>query len=153
MRVSRWLRLVLIVTALLGSLVACSDDDGDGVTSTGDSGSGSASGSASGSEGGSGSGSEAAGEAAAGKYCEALTAFQAAVFETDVEEATEEEAKAAHETLGPLWAAVAESAPEAQADAVETLGATIDDLETGDATAFNADETSETYFTMVDETL
>ena len=151
MRNFRRLRLLLVLPALLLGLVACSDDDGDGVTAEGE-----ASGSASGSE--SESGSEAASgseeEAAAGDYCDALRAFNTAVFENDVEEeATEEEMRAAFEIFDPLWTDIEESAPAEHADVIAELRATIDALGEGDPGPINADETSVSYFGLVSDSL
>lgn len=85
-------------------------------------------------------------------FCGSLKEFNTAIFDTNLEDdATEEDIKAAHDTLDPLWSAVEESAPGDQEDTVSELGATIDALGDGDAEAFNADETSETYFTMLSE--
>lgn len=121
-------RLVLVGILLLG-VAACGDDDDDG-------------------DAASGSGAAAEG----GDFCGALKAFNGAIFETNLEDdVTEEDVKAAHDTLDPLWTAVEESAPDDQEEPIAELGATIDALADGDAEPFNADETSETYFSMLAE--
>jgi hypothetical protein len=131
---------LLVALPLLFGVAACGDDDDDG----------------GGSASGSGSGSEVTDEEedgeAAGDFCDSVQAFNGAIFSVEIEDdASPEDIAAAHETLDPLWSAVEASAPDEHAETVETLGATIDDLGEGDATAFNADETANTYFGMLGE--
>ena len=132
---------ILLVLALLLGVAACGDDDGA------DSGSASAS--------GSGSGSVAEDEdAAADDFCGSLETFNAAIFETEIEDdASEADITAAHETLDPLWTDVESSAPDEHGDAIDELGATIDALGEGDAEPFNEDATAETYFGLLAEVI
>lgn len=130
-------RTVLLVVALVLGVAACGDDDGS------ESGSASASGS------GSGSGSGSVAKEEAGDFCESLEAFNDAIFDTDLEEATEEDAIAAHGQLEPLWSAVKASAPDEVSDSVDALTTSIDALAEGDTEAFNSDDTSAQYFGMV----
>jgi hypothetical protein len=124
-------RIALAGVLVLG-VAACGDDDEDDVASP------------------SASGSEAPAEGA--DFCGSLQEFNGAIFDTNLEDdATEADIEAAHDTLDPLWTAVEESAPEDQEEPIAELGATIDALADGDAEPFNADETSETYFTMLSE--
>lgn len=146
MHISRWVRSVLLIAALLGVAAACGDDDGDGVTSSGEASasSGSASGSESGSEGGSGSESGADVEA----YCDATARIETVGepdvdFETATEEEVAEAAKAfASDTLRPIADDIVAAAPEEVADDIALLSAAVDELaETGDfEAAFENDE-------------
>jgi len=123
---------IALVGLLVFGLAACGDDDEDTAASP------------------SASPSEA--DAGGGDFCGSLKEFNGAIFDTNLEDdATEEDILAAHDKLDPLWSAVEESAPDEQEEPIAELGATIDALGDGDAEPFNADETSNTYFTMLSE--
>lgn len=98
-----------------------------------------------------GEGEQAGGDIEA--YCSALVEFNTAVFATEVEDGDAEQATAAGEQLRPLFDEVEANAPEDLATTAEELGATLDDLVEGDATAFNSDATFETYIGLVDESV
>ena len=149
-RTSRRLARLSVVCALVLVAGACGDDDDEE-----DAGSASPSTTAAeqpDDEGDNEGGGAAAGDAAA--YCDALVEFNSAVFEVQLEDgATEEDILAAGEQLTPLFDEVEANAPEEVAATAAELGTTIDSLNEGDATAFNAEETSSTYFTMVADSL
>src|SRR5687767_8947320 len=94
------LRLLLVLGLLLG-VAACGDDDGSETASA------SGSGSASGAGSGSGSGPEEPAQGDVDEFCTSLETFNAAIFDTQIEDdATAEDIAAAHEKLDPLWADV-----------------------------------------------
>lgn len=116
---------ILLVGLLMVGLAACGDDDDEDTAS-------------------------GAPPASEESFCPALKAFNGAVFEIELdEESTEADVKAAHAKLEPLWAELKASAPDDQADAIADLDSSIEDLGEGDAQAFNADDTTSTYFGMV----
>ncbi len=79
-------------------------------------------------------------------FCDAVVDFNSAVFATEIEQDTpEEEIIAAGEELAPLFATIADNAPEALADTASELNDTVQPLLDGDAEAFNQDSTFETY--------
>jgi hypothetical protein len=73
------------------------------------------------------------------------------VFEVDIDETTPtEEITTTGERLKPIFDEVRINAPEETAADAEALGAAVDALVEGDATAFNADATFEQYLGFVD---
>ena len=126
-----------LVALLMCGVAACGDDDdesGDTDTETTDGGSG-------------GEGEEASG----GDFCEAVVAFNTAVFQVDVDESSsEEEIVEVGEQLNPLFDEIEANAPDSLAADAEELGATVEALLDGDAEAFNADATFEQYLGLVD---
>jgi hypothetical protein len=96
------------------------------------------------------------GETAAGgdteAFCTGLLDFNAAVLSTDLDETSTAEAiEAASAELGPVFESMAENAPDELAETIDQMSPAIADLEAGDATAFNADATLETYFGLVSQ--
>jgi hypothetical protein len=125
----------LAALALTLGAAACGDDDDDG---------------------GSATTAPSEGESAAGgdteAFCSGLVDFNSAALSTDLDETSSpEDIEAAAAELGPLFTSMAENAPDELADAIEELTPAIDDLEAGDATAFNADATFETYLGLVSQ--
>jgi hypothetical protein len=122
----------LAALALILGAPACGDDDDDGgaVTAPGE------------------------GETAAGgdteAFCSGLVDFNAAALATELDETSSaEDIEAAGAELGPLWATVADNAPDDLSAAVDELSPAIEALDEGDATAFNADASFETYMGLV----
>jgi hypothetical protein len=83
-------------------------------------------------------------------FCDALVDFNRTVFRFDLDESSStDDVKAAGATLGPLWAAVEDHAPEALRATVGDLGDSIHALQDGDQTAFSADQTLAAYAGVV----
>lgn len=115
-------------------LVACGDDDDDETSS--------------------GTEASAPGEQAAGgdteAFCDALVEFNGAALSLEIDDtSSEDDIKEAGEELAPMIATIAENAPEELAGTAEDLNAVVADLTEGDAEAFNADATFETYTQFV----
>lgn len=122
----------LLALTLAGGLAACGDDDDEGTTDTA----------------GADGGEQAGGDNDA--FCGAVVDFNSAVFEIELDDtSSEEDIVAAGETLAPLFADITENAPDDLADTANELNETVQSLTEGDATAFNADSTFETYTTFV----
>ena len=149
-RTRRRLARLSVAGALVLVAGACGDDDDDDAGSEAPS--TTAAEQPADDEGDNGGDGAAAGDADA--YCTALVEFNSAVFEVQLEDgATEEDILAAGEQLTPLFDEVEANAPEELAGTAAELGESIGALNEGDATAFNAEETSSTYFTMVADSL
>jgi hypothetical protein len=134
----RNLRIVAGLAALALTLgaAACGDDDDDDTSASAP--------------------SQGEGETAAGgdteKFCSDLVDFNTAAFSIDLDEdSNAEDTEAAASELGPLFESMAENAPDELADAIEEMTPAMTDLEAGDATAFNADATLETYLGLVSQ--
>jgi len=126
-----------VTGALVVGLAACGDDDDDDVAVDAPEGDG---------EQAAGGGDDA--------FCAGLVDFNAAVPETDLsDESTEEEIVATHERLEPLWAELRDNAPDDVQAEIDELNPAIDGLAEGDAEAFNADATFETYSAMVSKAI
>jgi hypothetical protein len=126
---------VLAALALTLGAAACGDDDDDGGSAVTDAGEG---------ETAAGGDTEA--------FCTGLVDFNAAVLSTELDEtSTPEDIEAASAELGPVFESMAENAPDELAETIEEMSPAIADLEAGDATAFNADATLETYFGLVSQ--
>jgi hypothetical protein len=118
----------LLALTLAGGITACGDDDDDEATDTT---------------------AVAGGDSAA--FCDALVEFNSAVNEVEIDDtSSEEDIKTAGEQLGPIFENIAANAPDAVASQAEELNATVQSLREGDAEAFNADATFETYTEFVD---
>ena len=124
-----------LVALLTCGVAACGDDDDESSdTETTD--------------GGTGATVE---EASGGDFCDAVVAFNSAVFQVEIDETTsEEDIIAAGEQLNPLFDEIEANVPDSLAADAEELGATVDGLLEGDAEAFNADATFEQYLGLVD---
>ncbi len=84
-------------------------------------------------------------------FCDAVLEFNEAVFQVDIsEDTTKDEIVAQGEEIAPLFATVAEEAPDELAAAAAELNTTVQALTEGDAEAFNADATFEQYLALVD---
>jgi hypothetical protein len=118
-----------VALLLATGLAACGDDDED-----------------------TGSGDTPAGDDAgdAGSFCDALVDFNGAVLGVELDDtSSEEDITAAGEQLAPLMQALADDAPDGLAETADELNAAVAALQDGDATAFNADSTFETYTEFV----
>ncbi len=83
-------------------------------------------------------------------FCDAVVEFNSAVFSVDIEETSSEaEITAAGEELAPIFATVAENAPDELADMADELNDAIQPLTEGDSQAFDQDSTFETYTEFV----
>ncbi len=131
-RLGRLAARTFLAGALVAGVAACGDDDDDTAAVDAPAGDG---------EQAAGGGDDA--------FCAALVEFNAAIPEVDLEDATADEAMAAHAQLEPLWAPIRDGAPEDVRAEVDQLDPSIEGLAEGDAEAFNADETFETYQVMV----
>lgn len=118
----------LLALTLVTAIAACGSDDDNGAAS----------------------GTPAAeGDNAA--FCDALVEFNGAVFQIDIHEgSTKEEIESQGKEIAPLFATVAEEAPDELAAAADELNTTILALTEGDATAFNDDATFDKYMSLVD---
>jgi len=117
----------LFALTLVTGVAACGDDD-DATTDTTEA-----------SGGGEASGSNE-------EFCGAVAEFNSAVPEVELDEtSTPEDIMATGEQLAPTFATIAENAPDDLADTASELNAAIQALTKGDAEAFNADSTFETY--------
>jgi hypothetical protein len=113
-------------------LAACGDDDGE------DEGAG---------DGGADEGAGASTEA----FCGALVDFNSAVLAVELDETSAEaDAVAAGEQLSPLTETMAENAPDSVADGAAEIDGVVQALLDGDAEAFSADSTFETYVEFLD---
>jgi len=111
---------------LVLGVAACGDDDDETTTTT------------------EGAAAPVEGDGAA--FCDALVDFNSAVNNIELDEtSSEEDIKAVGEEIAPMFDTVAENAPDAVADLADELNATVQPLLEGDAEAFNADGTFETY--------
>lgn len=125
-----------IAGALLAGVAACGDDDDDAAV-----------------DAPAGDGEQAAGGDTEA-FCSALVEFNAAVPEVDLDEdSSEEDIVATGEQLEPLWAPLRDNAPDDVQAEVDELDPAIQGLLEGDAEAFNADETFETYSGMLDKAI
>jgi len=120
----------LFALTLFAGLAACGDDDesDEGTEAT--------------------DGAEDGGEQAASndEFCGAVVDFNSAVLEVELDESsTEADIKAAGDELAPLSDTMASDAPDDLSDTADELNATVQSLLEGDAEAFNADATFETY--------
>jgi hypothetical protein len=87
-----------------------------------------------------------AAEAENAAFCDAVLEFNSAVFQVDLsEDSTEQEIKATGEQLGPMFQTVVDEAPDSLSANAEDLNKSIQALNDGDASKFNADETFEKY--------
>jgi hypothetical protein len=119
----------LLALTLVGGVTACGDDD-EATTDTTE---------ASGSDGGAAAGDDTA-------FCGGVVEFNTAVFDVELDESSStEDIKAAGEALIPIFTTIVDSAPESVADSADELNDALTPLADGDATAFNADSTFETY--------
>lgn len=120
----------LFALTLATGLTACGDDDKETTDTT----------EAAGADGG---------EQASGtndEFCGAVVDFNSAVTEVDLSESSsEEDVKATGEQLAPLFDTIASEAPDDLADTANELNESVQALTEGDAEAFNADSTFETY--------
>ena len=90
----------------------------------------------------------AAGAGAA--FCDAVIEFNTAVFQVDVhEESTTDEVVEVGEQLAPLSQAIVDNAPDEVADAAAGVDDFVQPMLDGDAEAFNADATFDTYTTFL----
>ena len=100
------------------------------------------------------SGDAPAGEGAegdTGAFCDALVEFNGAVLGVELDDTSSaEDITAAGEQLGPMMQAIVDNAPEGLGDTAEELNGAVAALEDGDATAFNSDDTFQTYTEFVD---
>jgi len=135
MRTLRHVGTGLLALTLAAGLAACGDDDDDPeVTDTSED---------VGSDPEEGSGASEA-------FCGAVVDFNAAVTQVELDEtSTEADITAAGEQLSPLSETLASDAPDDIADAATELDAAVQDLNEGDATAFNDDAIFETYTGML----
>jgi hypothetical protein len=126
----------LFALTLVGGVAACGDDSDSETTDT----------------------TAAAGDAttttaasgAPAAFCDSLIEFNGLVFQIELDEtSTEEDIKAAGDQLAPVFAPVAENAPEDLAATADDLNTAIQALQDGDADAFNADSTFDTYTGLV----
>jgi hypothetical protein len=76
--------------------------------------------------------------------CTAMVAFNDAAS-GDTDDSTPEASKALGAQLGPLWDKAAPAAPASVKDDVAAVTKALDDLKTGDNTAFDADATFESF--------
>ncbi|MGH9084703.1 MAG: hypothetical protein ACRDYW_04570 [Acidimicrobiales bacterium] len=84
-------------------------------------------------------------------FCDALVEFNGAVNEVEIDDTSSEaDITEAGERLGPIFETIATNAPEAVSDQAEELNETVQSLREGDAEAFNADATFETYTEFLD---
>lgn len=97
--------------------------------------------------------SDTGGEDAPGDACAAIVDFNAAVMDSDTEGATDEELMALGEELAPMWAPVAEGAPDEVSDQAADLAAVLEELAAGDPERFDSDETFETYTEVLSATV
>jgi hypothetical protein len=119
----------LLALTLAGGVTACGSDDAATTDTT----------EASGSDGGTTAGDDAA-------FCGAVVDFNSAVFEVELDESSStEDIKAAGDGLLPIFTTVVDNAPESVADLASELNDSLTPLADGDATAFNADSTFETF--------
>lgn len=117
---------VLALTLGTG-IAACGSDDDDATTTTTE-----------------------APDAGLAAFCDAVVEFNGAVTTVELDEtSTEEDIKATGEQLGPIFAVIAEDAPDSVSEPATELNAAIEALDEGDAEAFNADSTFETYTTFL----
>lgn len=100
-----------------------------------------------------GSDDDKEGTAAAGdnaSFCGALIDFNAAVFQVDISPDTpKDEIVAQSKKIAPLFATVANEAPDELADSAAELNKSVQALTKGDAKAFNADATFTQYTDLV----
>ena len=121
----------LFALTLFTGLAACGDDDddsGEDAEATDD--------------------AQDGGEQAASneEFCGAVVDFNGAVLEVELDEtSTEADVQAAGEELAPLFETIAAEAPEDLSDDADELNTAVQGLLEGDAEAFNADATFETY--------
>lgn len=126
---------LLALAALSLAVAACGDDDD-----------GSASGTTAGGGGEAASGTDA--------YCDAMVAFNSAVFAVELDDtSTAADIEAVGGELGPLWEAIDANAPDDVRAEVDQLTPAIDGLAEGDAEAFNADASFETYTVLSEKTV
>jgi hypothetical protein len=123
----------LFALTLFTGLAACGDDDDDGEE---------------GAEATDDGGEEAAGPS--DQYCEAVVDFNGAATQVDLDESSAEaDIVAAGEQLAPLSETLASEAPEDLAGDAEVVDAAVQDLTTGDATAFNDDASFEAFMGVI----
>lgn len=84
-------------------------------------------------------------------FCDALVKFNAAVFQVDISEDTpKDDIISEGKKIAPLFADVAENAPDELSASAGELNTTIQALTKGDAEAFNSDATFSKYTSLVD---
>ncbi|MEQ1786836.1 MAG: hypothetical protein ABL966_07275, partial [Acidimicrobiales bacterium] len=83
-------------------------------------------------------------------FCDAVVEFNGAVTTVELDEtSTEADIKATGGQLGPIFAVITEGAPDSVSEPATELSDAIEALGEGDAEAFNADSTFETYTTFL----
>lgn len=134
-----------LISGLAVGAIACGDDDDDAGTDVETE-------TPAGDTGGDTGGTD---EQAAGNEdgCAALVEFNDIASNLDTEEASPDDLTAAGEELQALWAEVLAVAPDEVADDATSIQGVLDDLVAGDAEAFSADATFETYSTVMSATV